>query len=163
MPRLTAHARLLTPLATLLAVALLRNVAGGDRIRYELLLLLPIVWLALQGTRGELAVAIAGLAAGLSALNLSGGRGSAEWSDELGFVAAARAVGLTVQHLIAQVRRKASDVAAITRAVQDVAAAPDTTAARQAVCRAATEILGAQLALMLEPDGETSMIVSAAE
>ena len=61
-------ARLLTPLATLLAVALLHNVAGGDRIRYELLLLLPIVWLALQGTVGELAVAIVGLAAGLLSL-----------------------------------------------------------------------------------------------
>ena len=160
---LTEHARLLTPAATLLAVALLHNVAGGDRIRYELLLLLPIVWLALQGTRAELVVAVTGLAAGLSALNLSGGRGSAEWSDELVFVGVASAVGLTVQHLIAQVRRQASDVAAITRAVQDVAAAPDTTAARQAVCRAATEILGAQLALMLEADGESALVVSAAE
>ena len=160
---LAEHARLLTPLATLLAVALLHNVAGGDRIRYELLLLLPIVWLALQGTRGELAVAIAGLAAGLSALNLSSGQGSAEWSDELVFVAVASAVGLTVQHLIEQVRRQASDVAAITRAVQDVAAAPDTMAARKVVCRAATEILGAQLALMLEPDGESALVVSAAE
>ncbi|HET7429039.1 MAG TPA: HAMP domain-containing sensor histidine kinase [Gaiellales bacterium] len=155
--------RLLTPLATLLAVALLHNVAGGDRIRYELLLLLPIVWLALQGTVGELAVAIVGLAAGLSALNLSGGQTAAEWWDELVFVAVASAVGLTVQHLIEQVRRQASDVAAITRAVQDVAAAPDTMAAREVVCRAATEILGAQLALMLEPDGESALVVSAAE
>src|SRR5437764_15369670 len=94
---LTDHARLLTPAATLLAVALLRTVAGGDRIRYELLLLLPIVWLALQGTRGELGVAIVGLAAGLSALNLSDGRTAAEWSNELVFVAVASAVGLTVQ------------------------------------------------------------------
>ncbi|HEX2588591.1 MAG TPA: HAMP domain-containing sensor histidine kinase [Gaiellales bacterium] len=156
-------ARLLTPLATLLAVALLHNVAGGDRIRYELLLLLPIVWLALQGTVGELAVAIVGLAAGLSVLNLSGGQTAAEWWDELVFVAVASAVGLTVQHLIEQVRRQASDVAAITRAVQDVAAAPDTMAAREVVCRAATEILGAQLALMLEPDGESALVVSAAE
>jgi signal transduction histidine kinase len=156
-------ARLLTPLATLLAVALLHNVAGGDRIRYELLLLLPIVWLALQGTVGELAVAIVGLAAGLSVLNLSGGQTAAEWWDELVFVAVASAVGLTVQHLIEQVRRQASDVAAITRAVQDVAAAPDTKAAREVVCRAATEILGAQLALMLEPDGESALVVSAAE
>ena len=160
--RLTERARLLTPLATLLAVALLHNVAGGDRIRYELLLLLPIVWLALQGSRGELAVAIVGLAAGLSALNLSGGRGSAEWSDELVFVAVASSVGLTVQHLIEQVRRQASDVAAIARAVQDVAAAPDTMAAREVVCQAATEILGAQLALMLEPDGDSALVVSAA-
>jgi signal transduction histidine kinase len=156
-------ARLLTPLATLLAVAFLHDVAGGDRIRYELLLLLPIVWLALQGTVGELAVAILGLAAGLSALNLSGGRTSAEWWDELVFVAVASAVGLTVQHLIEHVRRQASNVAAITRAVQDVAAAPDTMTARDVVCRAATEILGAQLALMLEPDGDSALVVSAAE
>ncbi len=160
---LVEHARLLTPLATLLAVALLRHVAGGDRIRYELLLLLPIVWLALQGGRGELLVAIAGLTAGLSALNLSGGPGSSDWTDELVFLAVASAVGLTVQHLIGQVREQASDVASVTRVVQDVAAAPDTAAARQVVCRAATALLGAQLALMLEPDGAGGLVVSAAE
>jgi len=160
--QLTGRARLLTPLATLVAVAVLHNVAGGDRIRYELLLLLPIVWLALQGTLGELAVAIVGLAAGLSALNLSG-PAAAAWWDEIVFVAVASAVGLTVQRLIEEVRRHASDVAAITRAVQDVAAAPDTMSARQVVCRAATDILGAQLALMLEPDGDSALVVSAAE
>ncbi|HEY0388582.1 MAG TPA: GAF domain-containing protein [Gaiellales bacterium] len=159
---LSEHARLLTPLATLLAVALLRNAAGGDRIRYELLLLLPIVWLALQGSRAELGVAVAGLTAGLSLLNLSDPHSPSGWSDEVVFVAVASAVGLTVQHLISQVRRQASDVAAITRVVQDAAVAADTKAARDAVCRAAIEICGAQVALMLEPEAGGTLVVSAA-
>jgi signal transduction histidine kinase len=160
--RLAEHARLLTPFVTLLAVALLRNAAGGDRIRYELLLLLPIVWLALQGSRAELGVAIAGLTAGLSLLNLSDPNTPSGWSDELVFLAVASSVGLTVQHLISQVRRQARDVVSITRVVQDVASAADTTAARDAVCSAATDICDAQVALMLEPDGADALVVSAA-
>jgi signal transduction histidine kinase len=160
--RLSEHVRLLTPLATLLAVALLRHASGGDRMRYQLLLLLPIVWLALQGSRAELVMGITGLAVGLSLLNLSSGDTVAGWSDQLVFVLVASAVGLTVQHLIGRVRRQARDVAAITRVVHDVGTATDTMAARAAVCRAATEICGAQLALMLESDGEGRLAVSAA-
>ncbi|MDX6524231.1 MAG: hypothetical protein QOI17_1744, partial [Gaiellales bacterium] len=153
--------RLLTPVATLLAVALLRHASGSDRMRYELLLLLPIVWLALQGGRAELVMGITGLAVGLSLLNLSSGDTRAGWSDQLVFVLVAWAVGLTVQHLIGQVRRQARDVAAITRVVHEVGTATDTMAARAAVCRAATEICGAQLALMLEPDGDDRLAVAA--
>jgi hypothetical protein len=94
--RLSDHMRLLTPLAMLLAVALLRHASGGDRMRYELLLLLPIVWLALHGSRAELVMGITGLAVGLSLLNLSGGDTFAGWSDQLVFVLVASAVGLTV-------------------------------------------------------------------
>jgi signal transduction histidine kinase len=160
--RLTDQARLLTPTATLLAVALLRHASGGDRMRYELLLLLPIVWLALHGSRAELAVGIAGLAAGLALLNMSGGGTLAAWPNQAVYVLVALAVALTVQHLIAQVRRQASDVTAITRVVHDVAVATDGRAARAAVCRAATEICDAQLALMLELDGDGRLVVSAA-
>jgi signal transduction histidine kinase len=160
--RLSDHLRLLTPVATLLAVALLRHASGSDRIRYELLLLLPIVWLALQGGRAELVMGITGLAVGLSLLNLSSGDVRAGWSDQLVFVLVAWAVGLTVQHLIGQVRRQARDVAAITRVVHEVGTATDIMAARAAVCRAATEICCAQLALMLEPDGDDRLAVAAA-
>jgi hypothetical protein len=61
-----------------------------------------------------------------------GGRGL-----ELLFLVAALVVGLTIQHLIGQLRRRTRDVASVVRAVREVATAADVLAAHDAVCRAA--------------------------
>ena len=160
---ISQHVQLLAPAATLLAVVLVRHASGGDRLRYELLLLLPILWLALQGSLAELVVGIAGLSIGLAALNVSSGQEMVGWSNEVLFVLVALAIGTTVQQLIEQVRRQAGEVASITRVVRDVATETDAEGARAAVCRAACEICDAQLAMLLEPNGFGRLVVSAAE
>ncbi|MDX6547884.1 MAG: hypothetical protein QOG33_1434 [Gaiellales bacterium] len=151
----------LAPAVALAAVMLVSHASSGDRLRYELLLLLPIVWLALHGSRGELAVGIAGLSAGLMLMQASG-TGLSTWTDELLFMVVAGIVGATVHHLGGQLRRRGSDVAIVTRVVREVSSATDTTGAREVVCAAALEIVDAQLALMLEPDGEGHLRVTAA-
>jgi hypothetical protein len=157
----TEQVRLLAPAATLVAVMLVRHGSGGDRIRYELLLLLPILWLALQGSGGELAVGISGMTAGLVLLNATDA-GPGAWTDELLFALVSATVGATVHRLVGQVRRQASDVASVTRVVREVASAADADGARDVVCRAALEIVDAQVALLLKPDGTDHMRVAAA-
>ena len=159
--QISDQVRLLAPAATVAAVLLLRHGTSGNRIRYELLLLLPILWLALQGSRGELTVAVIGMTAGLMLMNVSA-RDPASWTDQLLFALIAATVGATVHRLVGQVRRQASDVGAVTRVVREVASATDTEGARDVVCRAAIEIVDAQLALMLEPRGDGLLCVSAA-
>jgi signal transduction histidine kinase len=153
--------RLLAPAATLVAVLLVRHGSHGDRIRYELLLLLPILWLALQGSRSELVVGITGMTVGLMLLSATYA-GPGGWSDELLFGLVAATVGATVHRLVGQVRRQASDVASVTRVVREVSSATDAAGARNVVCRSALEIVDAQLALLLEPDGPDHMRVAAA-
>jgi two-component system phosphate regulon sensor histidine kinase PhoR len=153
--------RLLAPAATLIAVLLVRHGASGDRIRYELLLLLPVLWLALQGSRGELVVGIVGITAGLTLLNATADNASA-WTDELLFGLVATTLGAIVHRLVGQVRRQTTDMASVTRVVRDVASAADADGARAIVCRAALEIVDAQIAILLEPDGADQLRVAAA-
>src|SRR5438552_11517790 len=94
------HTRLLAPAVTLLAVVGIRHAAGADGLRYELLLLVPVLWLALQGSLAELVVAIVGLAVGMAVLTASGGTPVGDWADQALFVAVAGAIGTTVQQLI---------------------------------------------------------------
>src|SRR5438105_2649696 len=94
------HIRLLAPAVTLLAVVGIRHAAGADGLRYELLLLVPVLWLALQGSLAELVVAVAGLAVGMVLLNSSGDASLGGWTDQALFVMAAGVVGGTVHQLI---------------------------------------------------------------
>ncbi len=155
--------RLIAPAVTLLAVVGVRHAAGSDGLRYELLLLVPVLWLALAGSLAELAVAILGLTAGMAVLSASGSSSLVGWADQGLFIVVAAAVGVTVHELMQRVRRQARDVSTISRVVRDVASATDATEARAAVCRAATEICDAEIALMLEPDHVGRLVVSAAE
>jgi len=156
--------RLIAPAMTLLAVVGVRHAAGSDGLRYELLLLVPVVWLALAGSLAELAVAILGLAAGMAVLSASGDSSLVGWADQGLFVVVAAAVGVTVHELVQRVRRQARDVSTISRVVRDVASTTDATEARTTVCRAAAEICDADIALLLEPDhlGLGRLVVSAA-
>src|SRR5262249_39995502 len=143
----------------------------GDRIRYELLLLLPILWLALQGSRGELVVGIGGMTAGVILPNppdagprAGGGEGLFALGVAAGGGAGPRVGGAARRAAgrVGRVRRQASDVASVTRVVREVASATDAADARDVVCRAALEIVDAQVALLLEPDGPDHMRVAAA-
>src|SRR6188508_2500904 len=62
--RLLPHfAQVVPPFAYFVVIALLREADGGASSAYSVLTMLPVFWLALYGTRRELAVSIAGVAA----------------------------------------------------------------------------------------------------
>src|SRR3712207_2637930 len=60
--RLPPHAQAVPPITYFVVVALMREAEGGGDSVYNALVALPVLWLALHGTRGELMVAIAGSA-----------------------------------------------------------------------------------------------------
>lgn len=153
----------LAPALALLGVLAIRAGAGGtDRLRYELLLLLPILWMAMYGTRGELLVGLGGVTGGLVLLAFSSPEARHSWGEEAIFAVVAAIVGLTAQGLMRQARQHAADVSTVTRVIRELStmAAGDQT--RLELCRALAELLGAPLALMLEPADRGGLRVTAA-
>ena len=148
--------------ALILVLAIRAGAGGGDRLRYELLLLLPILWMAMYGTRGELLVGLAGVTGGLVLLAFSSPEARHSWGEEAIFAVVAAVVGLTTQHLMREARQHAADVSSVTRVIRDLStmAAGDQT--RLELCRALAELLGAPTALMLEPADRGGLRVTAA-
>jgi diguanylate cyclase (GGDEF)-like protein len=105
--RLPAWAQAVPPFAYLLAVALLRDGAGGAASGFGPLLLLPVFWLALYGSALQLGAVLVGVGAvyyvpmlviGGAAYPVSGWRAGAL------YVVVAAIVGFTVQGLIRRLR-----------------------------------------------------------
>jgi diguanylate cyclase (GGDEF)-like protein len=110
--RLAAWTHVLPALGYVVAVALLRDAGSGTGAGVAVLVLLPVVWLALYGTRGQLAVLLATLLAffvlpavlvGAPAYPLSGIRMG------ILFAAVAGIVGVTVQALVSRIREQARE------------------------------------------------------
>src|SRR3954447_25135514 len=59
--KLPRSAEVLPPLMYMVCVALLRDALGGGNSGYSTLLILPVFWLALYGTRLQLAVGLVGV------------------------------------------------------------------------------------------------------
>src|SRR5687767_173649 len=182
--RLPHFAQAVPPLAYFIVIALLRDAEGGAT-GYAPLAMLPVFWLALYGTRTELGIGIAGVVATFFAPLLLIGSPVypvSEWRRAVLWVAIASLVGFTVQRLVNQLRARAEEsvrraealhrseqeshamlmtMAAVAEAMQDVSRAGDATAARAAICAAASAIGGSQGAVFFEPDGAGNLIVTA--
>ena len=108
---LPASARLVLPVAFLGAVALLRESGGGQNTGVAILSLLPVFWVALHGTRLELAVTIAGVGAFFAVpvvlVGAPGYPASGLRSGTL-FMLVAGLLGGTIQRLVAEVRAQAA-------------------------------------------------------
>jgi two-component system sensor histidine kinase/response regulator len=95
------------PLAYLFVVVLLRHSSTGGASGYVPLTLLPIVWLALFGSRRDLQVGLVGMAAALLVPFLLWGDPrypSTGWRTALLCLTVAAVLGLTIQMLVARVR-----------------------------------------------------------
>jgi diguanylate cyclase (GGDEF)-like protein len=183
--RLPPVAQVVPPLAYFVVIALLREAEGGSA-GYATLVMLPVFWLALYGRRGELAIGIIGVAATFfTPLFLIGPPEypASEWRVAILWVAMASLVGFTVQRLVTRLRERAEEsakraealrrseqeshamlmtVAAVAEAMQDVSREADASAARAAICAAASAIGGSDIAAFFEPDGEGNLLFSAA-
>jgi two-component system, OmpR family, phosphate regulon sensor histidine kinase PhoR len=112
--RLPPYATSVPPIAYFLVVALLVQTAGGGPSGYVPLVLLPIFWLALYGTRSELAIAmVAAFSMFVAPLIFLHDRAysQAELREALLWMAISLVVGFTAQGLVRKVREHAEETA----------------------------------------------------
>lgn len=159
--RLPSWAHAVPILAYVLVVAALRESEGGAVSGFTILYLLPVAWLALYGTRGELVAAIVLTSLALFAPVLALGDPDypvTEWRRAALWVLVAPVVGFTVQRLVTDVRRRGDLRDALADVVGELSEAGD---ARKAVCRAACRVGEAQVAVLFER-GERATLTSTA-
>jgi GGDEF domain-containing protein len=159
LPRI---ADLLPPLLYMVVVALLRDGLGGAVSAYSTLLILPVLWLAMYGTRAELAVSVIGVALLLVMPILLIGEPQytdEEWRRALLWVVVAGILGLAVQDLVEQVRQRADALHTVSAAVGRRTREIET---RSAICEAAKDNARADYAVLLEPDTNARRLVTTA-
>jgi diguanylate cyclase (GGDEF)-like protein len=176
--------QLSVPAGWLLSIAILRNGAAGHDTGIDLLTLLPVLALALYGSRTQVPIMIVGVAAVLVVpVLLTGSAGSSPdtWRRIIITLLVFGFAGLVVQRLVEQARlqndRLARSAAELARSEQAAAArAQDLKALldlateldelrlpgqiRGAVCRAICDLTGANAALLFEPQGDSDLLVA---
>jgi GGDEF domain-containing protein len=160
--RLPRTADLLPPLIYMVVVALLRDGLGGAFSAYSTLLILPVLWLAMYGTRAQLAISVVGVAVLLAMPALLIGPPeytNEEWRRTLLWVTVAGILGLAVQDLVEQVRQRAAALHTVSAAVGRRTREVET---RAAICEAAKDNAKADYALLLEPDANGRRLVTTA-
>jgi diguanylate cyclase (GGDEF)-like protein len=110
-PRLPGWLEAGPPLAYFAVVVLLRESAGGAPTGYAPLVLLPVLWLLLYGTRGQVAVAVAGLALTLGLPLLAhGGASASEVRMAILWTVVSGLVCFTILRLVNEIRRQADQL-----------------------------------------------------
>ena len=161
--------RIVPVLVFLLAVALLRHAGGGAGTGVAALILLPVLWVALHGSRRELAVVVVGVAAFFVVPFVLVGPPIypvSPWRTALFASAVAGIAGLLVQRLVGQVReqvrralQRQRDVEVLLHLMHEIAGAVDV---RRAVCEAALVVSGAPACVLLECGGQQRLVATAA-
>jgi diguanylate cyclase (GGDEF)-like protein len=176
--RLPGVAEAVPPLAYFVVIALLRETQGGSGSGYSALALLPVFWLALYGTRSQLAIGIAGLASTFTAPLIILGSPeypASEWQWALLWICVAPIVGYTVQALVVELRARAEDaarsenetrrtlahMASVTAVTRRMAGSSDPEGVREAVCSSARTIAGADFVQLIEPDADGALVRAA--
>jgi diguanylate cyclase (GGDEF)-like protein len=169
------------PLGYFVVIALLRDANGGAPSGYGPLCVMPVFWLALFGTRRQLAVGLAAVATLFTApiVFIGGDRYPAsEWRAMLLWTLVLTIVGYRVNVLVGEVKRRAritrehailveqhvrdladtqASLQAMAQLAREVSSAPN---ARDLICEAAVSGSGAALATLVEPDGQGGFSVT---
>jgi len=122
--RLPPWARVLPPLGYILALAVLRNAGGGAQLGVGALTLLPVLWLALYGTRAQLVMALAALVAFFAVPVMLVGGAAYPGSGlvvAILFAAVAGVVGVTVHGLVDRIRAQSRERAELTARLSELA------------------------------------------
>ena len=159
--RLPAWWQASIPLAFFVVVLLLRHAQGGAAGGYPPLLMLPIIWIAVYGTRAQLHVAVAVLAGGIFGPILVLGAPlypPQAWSVSLLTIAVGTFGGHLIHRLVEQARRRAADVAALGAITRALTAGSDP---RPELCVAAALVTGSKFAVLFEPGVEGTLVATA--
>ena len=156
---------LVPALSYLAIIGLLREAEGGAASGYAPLVMLPIFWIALYGTAGQLIVVIAAAAATFVEPMLLIGEPRyplGEWRATLLWVLTAAIIGLAVQRLVRDLRRRREDTAAVGQVMGQLAATADAGRVRTAICETASKVSGASFVVLWEPLPDTDALVASA-
>jgi diguanylate cyclase (GGDEF)-like protein len=168
-PRLPALAGTVPALVFLAAVGFLRDAAGGPVAGLGALVLLPILWFALYGTREQLWIVTPAVGLAFFVPIVVVGEPKypvSQWRVGVLYIAIAILLGASVQRLIKRVQAQADQArqrqAEIAR-IADVARRLSTgEGTRRDVCAAACEIGAAAWAVLWEPDSSGRLLLTAA-
>jgi diguanylate cyclase (GGDEF)-like protein len=160
--RLPAWWQATVPLTFFVVVALLRHAEGGATSGYAPFVILPVLWIAIYGSRAQLQLAIAGTAATFFAPLIILGSPLYPrdgWREGGLWVAIALLTGFAIQTLVGQFRQRMADVAALGVATRALTADSDP---RTALCAAAQLVTGAAFAILFEPKADGALVATAA-
>lgn len=134
-----------------LALVCARAAEGGARSGLAMLFLLPVIFIALYGTRRTLAVTVLGtfLAMVLPIVLVGAPQYPVgEWRRTFIWMAVAPMVGVVVQDLVFRLRQHQDAIARVTTAARGIAYEGDN---REPICHAALDLAGADMAILVEP------------
>ena len=171
MPRWTY---IVPPLAYFVVVACLREATDGSVSGYAPLALLPVVWIALNLGRKEVAIGI-GVGASVFVLPLLVGDPESyttgDWRRAVLWTAVATIIGFAVEALVrekrTQTRHAREQAAELADHQRTITAIADVTRAlsaeddaRAQICEAAIEIAEAGFAAIWEPEGSDALVLT---
>ena len=159
--RLPAWCQATMPLSFFAVIALLRQAGGGAASGYSSLVMLPILWLAIYGSRTQLRLASAATAATILAPLILVGPPlypSIEWRGSIIWVAIALLAGSATQTLVDQSRHRTADVAALGAITRALTAGSDP---RAELCAAAQLVTGAAFVVLFEPHDDGTLVATA--
>ena len=144
-----------------MVVALLRQAGGGASSGYSPLVMLPILWLAIYGSRTQLWLAIVATAATFLAPRILVGDPlypNTGWRESVVWVAIGLLAGSATQEIVTQSRHRTADVAALGAITRALTAG---SAPRPSLCAAAQLITGAAFAVLFEPQVDGTLVATA--
>jgi diguanylate cyclase (GGDEF)-like protein len=159
--RLPAWCQASIPLSFFAVIALLRQAGGGATSGYSPLVMLPILWLALYGSRTQLRLASAATGATFLAPRVLVGAPmypSTGWRESVIWVVIALLAGSATQSLVDRSRHRSADVAALGAITRALTAGSDP---RAELCAAAQLVTGAAFVVLFEPNIDGTLVATA--
>jgi diguanylate cyclase (GGDEF)-like protein len=164
---LTKAREAIPSLIFLIAIALLRDSAGGINSAVGALALLPVFYTALYSNRAQLCAVLAGMTTVLFAQNLLIGPPdypNSQYRAGVLFLAVSAIIGLTTQRLVTQARAQVADAQHRERMLEQIAEVvrnlSHSSRARDEVCEAAKTLSNASMAILYEPANASGLLRS---
>jgi len=157
-------------LVFLLAIALLRDSAGGVNSAVGTLALLPVFYTALYSNRVQLCTVLVGMTTVLLAQNVLVGPPAypnSQYRAGVLFLVVSAIIGITTQRLVTQAQAQAADAQHRERMLEQIAEVvrnlSHSSRAREEVCEAAKTISNASMAILYEPANASGLLRSSAK
>jgi diguanylate cyclase (GGDEF)-like protein len=168
VPRIAAVA---TAYGYIIGVVLLREGSGGGQSGFGILFLLPVLWVALYGERWEVGAVVTGVALALLVPILVVGAPTyptTEWRKLVLTTAVAGVLGWAVKSLVDRLgeslraqERQTANLGRLAELNRAIGSAPDSESARDAICAAILDVMGADVVTLWEAGPESLLEATA--